>query len=204
MDGRRKITTLLLDYGGVIAEEGFQQGLAAIARRCGMAPAALIRAGADAVYASGYVTGRGTEADFWRLLKSRTGIQGDPEAWRREILDRFRLRPRMLALVDELRARGLRVAILSDQTDWLDELEARDHFFHHFDRVFNSHHLGMGKRDPRTFRVAACRMGAAPGEVLFVDDSPGNVERARRAGLQALLFEDETTAMAVLERLARN
>ncbi len=190
MDAQEKgITTLLFDYGGVIAEEGFREGLAAAARRQGMAPKALLEAAMDAVYDSGYVTGRGTEDDFWRLLRARTGLQEQPASLRREILERFRLRPEMLELVDRLRARGLRVALLSDQTDWLDELEARDRFFHHFDRIFTSYRLGMGKRDPRTFRVAACRMGAEPRQALFIDDSPDNVERARRVGMQAVRFE---------------
>ena len=196
----KPITTLLFDYGGVLAEEGFREGLAEIARRHGLDPDWMLRQGMDAVYDSGYVTGRGTEADFWRLLEARTGITGDEARLREEILQRFRLRPEMLALVDELRSRGFRVAILSDQTDWLDRLEARDRFFHHFDRVFNSHHLGMGKRDPRTFRVVACRMGVEPGEVLFIDDSPGNVERARRAGMKALRFENTEAFREALDR----
>ncbi len=185
----KPITTLLFDYGGVLADEGFREGLAAIARRHGLDPNWMLRQGMEAVYDSGYVTGRGEEREFWKLLKARTGIGGDETRLREEILGRFRPRPEMLALVDQMRERGLRTAILSDQTDWLDQLEARDHFFHHFDRVFNSYHLGMGKRNPRTFRVVACRMGAEPGEVLFIDDSAGNVERARRAGMKGHRFE---------------
>jgi len=197
----KPITALLFDYGGVLAEEGFHKGLAEIARRQGLDPRRLPEAGMDAIYDSGYVTGRGTEAEFWRLLKARTGLEGDEARLREEILQRFRLRPEMLALVDELRSRGFRVAILSDQTDWLDRLEARDRFFHHFHRVFNSHHLGMGKRNPRIFRVVACRMGVEPGEVLFVDDSPGNVERTRRAGMRALRFENPEALREALDRL---
>ncbi len=186
---QHQITTLLFDYGGVLAEEGFRDGLTKIARQQGLDPATLPRQAMDAVYDSGYVVGRGRESDFWQLLKQRTGLTGDPALLRREILERFRLRSWMLEWVDRLRRHGYRVGILSDQTDWLDELEERDHFFHHFDRVFNSYHLGMGKRNPRTFRTVACRMGARPGEVLFIDDSLSNVERARAAGLRALRFE---------------
>ncbi len=201
MEPKEKLTTLLFDYGGVLAEEGFREGLAEIARRQHLAPDWMLRQGMDAVYDSGYVTGRGTEADFWRLLKARTGITGNETPLREEILQRFRLRPEMLRLVDELRDQGFQVAILSDQTDWLDRLEARDGFFHHFNRVFNSFHLGMGKRDPRSFRVVACRMGVQPGEVLFIDDSPGNVERARQAGMRAVQFKNLERLREALKRL---
>jgi putative hydrolase of the HAD superfamily len=97
----------------------------------------------------------------------------------------------MLALVRRLRAAGVITAILSDQTDWLDRLDARTPFFRDFDRVFNSFHLGKGKRDPSLFDDAARELGVAAATAAFVDDDPGNVSRAAGRGLHALLFCDE-------------
>ena len=145
---KKPIRALLFDYGGVIADEGFRDGLAVIARRNGMAPEELLRQAVDAVYDSGYVVGRGTEETFWKLLKERTGISGENAELDREILQRFRLRPWMLKWVDRLREEEYRVGILSDQTDWLEKLDARDHFFRHFDRIFNSYHLVAGQAQP--------------------------------------------------------
>jgi putative hydrolase of the HAD superfamily len=48
------------------------------------------------------------------------------------ILDRFILRKWMMDVIDKLGKNNIRLAILSDQTNWLDELEKRDHFFHKF------------------------------------------------------------------------
>ncbi|NIQ97328.1 MAG: HAD family phosphatase [Desulfuromonadales bacterium] len=185
------IRTVLFDFGGVLAEEGFRDGLKVIARRRGLEPEAFYKLGAEAVYDSGYVTGEGDEGDFWNLMCRKSDLERYEEWFTREILQRFVLRPRMLALASELRRQGLVVAVLSDQTDWLDKLDARDHFFRQFDRVFNSYHIGRGKRDPGLFDEVVQTLKAKPNEILFVDDNIGHVERARSRGLKALLFLDE-------------
>ncbi|BCX81186.1 putative hydrolase of the HAD superfamily [Methylomarinovum caldicuralii] len=185
------IKAVLFDFGGVIAEEGFRDGLRALARQQGLDEQSIFEAGMDAVYDSGWVTGRGTEADFWRLMAEWTGLKGDPVSLRAVILERFRVRLSMLALVDRLRRAGYVVGLLSDQTEWLDELDRRYRIYDHFDRLYVSYRLGKGKRDPSLFDDIARDLNLAPEEILFIDDSPGNVERARRRGWRALLFQDE-------------
>ncbi len=192
------IRAVLFDFGGVLAEEGFRDGLRAIAKAQGLDPDEVHPIGLDTVYDSGYVLGRGSEADFWALMRQRAGIRGDDEELSREILSRFILRPLMLDAVRKLRERGIITAILSDQTGWLDRLDARLDFFREFDRVFNSYHTGKGKRDPSFFDDVVKELKIAPHEALFIDDMPGNIERARSRGLQALLFEDEERCLAVL------
>jgi len=55
------VSVILFDYGGVLAEEGFREGLKAIGRR-----SALIRTlsfpWAEMVHETGYVLGKGDEA----------------------------------------------------------------------------------------------------------------------------------------------
>jgi len=189
----------LFDYGGVIAEEGFRAGLFALAGRQGLDPMTLLLAGADAVYSSGFVLGQADERKFWAQLREETGLQGSDEALTGEILPRFTLRPAMLDLVAQLKDRGLLVGILSDQTDWLERLEVRDRFFHHFDRVFNSWHWGKGKRDVTFFTEVAADLGLAPGQILFIDDLPGNVARAQQAGMRAILYPEEGGIAGLVE-----
>jgi len=93
-------------------------------------------------------------------------------------------------MVERLRAMGLTTAILSDQTDWLALLDSRQDFFRHFDVVLNSYHHGMTKQEPEFFLLALRETGLAPESTLFVDDNPGNVERARTLGLKAHLYVD--------------
>ena len=195
------IRAVIFDFGGVLASEGFREGLVAIALRNGVDPDEVFSLASDAIYESGYITGRGTEAGYWDLLRRKTGIAGMDSDLTGEILRRFVLRPRMLSAVRMLRAHGVITAILSDQTDWLERLEARDRFFLEFDRVFNSYRLGKGKRDATVFDDTVRALGVAPKEALFVDDNPGHVERAASRGLRAVLFRDQDRFLSDLDRL---
>jgi len=194
------IRCVLFDFGGVIAEEGFRQALVGAARRDGLDAEVLLDQAMDAVYESGFVVGQGSEADFWQALLAKAPLTATFDAFREEVLEGFVVRPAMLELVDTLRRRGLTVAILSDQTHWLDALDRRYGLFRHFDRVFNSYHLGKGKRDPTVFRDVLAELGCPPGEALFVDDSAGHVERARAMGLAAIHCEEPAACIEAVGR----
>ena len=194
------ITTVLFDYGGVLAEEGFALGLAAIARENNLDPASFSHAAAEAIYACGYVTGRATEQAYWQLLRDQTGIQDDDRTLTEAILSRFTLRPKMLAAVRALRERGLSPVILSDQTDWLDRLNQRQPFFQEFSRVFNSYHLGKTKRESSLFTDILTALGVEPQHALFVDDNQGHIDRAAALGLKTHLFRNEELFFTDLAR----
>jgi putative hydrolase of the HAD superfamily len=114
---KNSIRAILFDYGGVLAEEGFREGLKEIARWYGLDPESVHQLGGDVVYESGYVLGQGDEPAFWELMCRRSGLPGYESRFSDEILRRFVLRPNMMAAVRTLRRRGYLTAILSDQTD---------------------------------------------------------------------------------------
>lgn len=194
------ISTILFDYGGVLAEEGFAQGLAAIAKENSLEPAHFLHAATEAIYACGYVTGKSTEQDYWQLLRNQTGIRGEDRTLTEAILSRFTLRPAMLATVHRLRKQGLNPVILSDQTDWLDRLNERQPFFHEFSRVFNSFHLGKTKREPSLFSDVLAALKVEPRQALFVDDNQGHIDRAAALGLNTHLFQSEELFFTDLAR----
>jgi len=183
------IRAVLFDFGGVLAEEGFREGLKAIAKEKGLDPGDFYKISSDLVYQTGYITGGCDEHSYWSILRQKTGAKGDDQEFREEILKRFKLRPEMMAVVEQIRSSGLIVAILSDQTNWLDELDQRTPFHHHFDYVFNSYHLKKTKRDPSIFRDVCALLGVRPKQVLFADDNMENVKRAVSRGLRAIHFK---------------
>lgn len=187
----KTVNTVLFDFGGVLADEGFRNGLAAIGKLSGLAGEDVVVKGHELVVRTGYVTGRAREGRWWDALRSEAGVRGADEALRLEIIGRFTLRPPMLDLVDELRNRRLTVGILSDQTNWLDEIDARFELYGRFDYVFNSYHMGKSKNDPTHFDDVLKLLNRQPQEVLFVDDNAGHVSRALDRGWKAILYRNQ-------------
>lgn len=120
---------VLFDYGGVLAEEGFALGLRAIADVNGLPGDDFVKKGHDLVHETGFVTGQVLEKTYWETVRAETGISGGDDALRQEILSRFTLRRWMIDLLGDLRDRIPLLGILSDQTNWLEELNERDRFF---------------------------------------------------------------------------
>ena len=178
------------DFGGVIAEEGFREGMRAIALRFGLDPEKTIDMAFRLVFEAKFVEGLCTEKELWDLFRDRTGITSEDATLREMVLSRFIVRPWMLELVRTLKDRGYIVAMLTDQAGWLKDLDGRNPFLHLFDPVLNSGEIGKTKKDPAVFTDLAAATGVKPEEILFVDDNDGNIERAASMGLKTILYRD--------------
>lgn len=189
------------DFGGVIAEEGFVNGLRILARAEDIDPDFMVKTGIETVFGTGFVLGQGKESTFWDHVRSKTGLKANDEHCRNTILDAFVLRPWMLDIIAYLRAEGRQCAILSDQVTWLDILEERHKFFDHFDRVINSYHLGKSKRDPTVFSDVLELVGASADRALFVDDSEGNIQRAQEQGITTISYQTREDFLHRLQTL---
>jgi FMN phosphatase YigB (HAD superfamily) len=194
----RTVDTVLFDFGGVLAEEGFRNGLAALGRINGLSEEEIIRKGHELVFRTGYVTGGAEEGRWWDALRSEAGIRGTDETLRLEILDCFTLRPWILDEVQRLKKSGFTVGILSDQTNWLDEIDVRSGLYGRFDYVFNSFHMGKSKNDPGHFDDVLKLLNRRGQEVLFIDDNAGHVGRAVAGGWKAILYKNREDLLGEL------
>lgn len=201
LEDNSEIDVVLFDFGGVIAEEGWKEGLKVIARANGLDEAAFLQDAIDTVYATGHVLGKAPESLFWDVLREKTGIKETDSQLMDEIFSRFLIRDWMIDLAKKLRAQRITVGILSDQTDMLDKLDQRYHFFRWFDHVFNSYHLGKGKRDPSLFDDVARLLRRSPERILFIDDDPGHVDRAREKGWKSIRYVDRDSFLKEMTRI---
>jgi len=187
---------LLLDYGQVIstapavddvAELAILAGLPAeeFARRYWAHREPYDRGGSALAYWTAVLGGIPTDDRLHRL------VELDTRSW-------LRLDPAVLDVLDGMHAAGIAVSLLSNAPRELAVALADHPAFGRFRLLLFSAELAMVKPDPRIFHVAAARLGAAPADIVFVDDRPENVRAATAVGMHAVTY---TGTADCLERL---
>lgn len=109
-------------------------------------------------------------------------IELDTQSW-------VRINPRSIDCLRELKARGLKLALLSNMPrEILNYLERECDWLRYFDsRVFSAP-LGITKPDPRIYRHCVQQLALSPEECLFVDDLSENIAAAKEYGLNAIQY----------------
>jgi putative hydrolase of the HAD superfamily len=138
-----------------------------------------------------YDRGDASAAAYWQGVLRRP-VQGEDldNLVARDIDMWTNPHPPALAAAARARDRGLRLALLSnapvevaaavDSLEWLSEFEVR---------LFSCR-LREVKPSAAIYRLALAALGAAPGEVVFVDDRPANVSGAQALGIRSVLYTD--------------
>lgn len=203
--GVKRITTLVVDYGGVLTNplgETYQL----FASRVGIPLETIVTAFMAATERHGATpmadleTGAITEAEMVGRITAEmppgTGdiLGGRPfgELW-------FLGRHANEELVDFLRAvraAGFRVALLTNNVrEWSARWRATLPVDELFDVVVDSSEEGVRKPDAEIYHRLLARLGADAEECVFLDDTEENLTAARELGMHAVLFS--TTGQAV-------
>jgi putative hydrolase of the HAD superfamily len=108
----------------------------------------------------------------------------------------------MLSLMRDLRSRGFRMALLTNNVrEWEELWRAKLPVDEIFEVVVDSAWVGMRKPDPGIYLLTVERLGGCqPPSCLFVDDNELNVRAARELGMQAVLFRSNEQAIPEIRR----
>jgi putative hydrolase of the HAD superfamily len=94
------------------------------------------------------------------------------------------------AAMTEVRARGIKVVLVSNSEGMLDRLFAELGIRGDFDLLLDSGKIGIEKPDPRIFALALERYGVAPDAALHLGDIfATDITGARSAGMRAALVD---------------
>jgi putative hydrolase of the HAD superfamily len=114
-----------------------------------------------------------------------------PEDFKKFMLAQSELLPDTMAIIERL-ARSKRYLLGTINNESLELNLYRIERFglrRHFDVFFSSCFLGVKKPDAAIYRLALQLTQCAPGEFVFVDDRPLNLECAREMGIRTIHFQ---------------
>jgi putative hydrolase of the HAD superfamily len=141
------------------------------------------------------------EVAFLELLATEL----EPLLGRRPHLHRFRevyfdaLDPNepMIALMRELKASGLKMAMLTNNVrEWEPLWRSMMPVDEIFEEVVDSAFVSCRKPEGRIYRLTLERIGLPAEACLFIDDLQVNCEGAEKAGMRAVHFRDNEQAIA--------
>jgi putative hydrolase of the HAD superfamily len=205
----RPVRAVISDFGGVLTSP-LMHGFAAVQERAGVSLEALGRAMARVTERDGehplfeLEKGRLSEAEFLRRIEDAVSEElGRPIDLRSFAETYFAGLEPNADLIDyfgTLRARGLRLAMLTNNVrEWEPRWREMLPVDEIFEVVVDSAFVGMRKPDPAIFELTLDKLGAEPGESLFVDDLEVNCDAARSLGLSAVVFRSNEQAIAEIE-----
>jgi HAD superfamily hydrolase (TIGR01509 family) len=132
-----------------------------------------------------------TAKEFWYAIGPELGLPAPEEidAFRRRYHADEAINEGVRYLIQRLRQQGQhKLAVLSNSPPGLDQWLDDWHMLNLFDVVFCSGDEGVVKPNPAAFEITLERLGVAPEEAVFIDDTLGHVETARTLGLHGILF----------------
>ena len=142
-----------------------------------------------------YDEGKLTGATFWQKFAHDSRLALSPaeidELNRQDARMWTTSNPAMLAWQEQLKAHGIRTAILSNMGDSvLENIKREFQWIDRFDVLVWSYQLHMAKPEPAIYLHALSQLGTRPEETLFIDDKRVNIEAAQALGMKALEFTD--------------
>ena len=142
-----------------------------------------------------FETGAMTEAEcFDRYFLDGRAV--DVPALRAYLRRKYKFVPKIEPLLAELQALpAVELHVLSNYGPWWTLIEEELALSRYVPWTFVSCQTGVRKPEPAAFQIALDRLGVAPDEVVFVDDSQTNVDAAAALGMRAVRATGDVPAL---------
>ncbi len=202
------LRAVICDFGGVLTSP-LLGGFVAVRVRSGASVEELSAAMARVAAATGrhplfdLEMGLIAESEFLRMLEDQLEGEVTLHGFRDVFFSALHPNQVLIDYMAELRGRGLRMAILTNNVRewealWRAKLPQLDRTF---EVVVDSAWVGMRKPDPEIYRLTVERLGDGlrAEECVFVDDTDANCGTARSLGMHAVHFVETDQAVAEVE-----
>ena len=188
-----RITTIVFDFGNVLGLFSHRKAAEQLAAYSADSPEFIQGYLFGGQLEDDYESGRISTRVLMGLVRETCHVRCTDAQFARALGDMFTRNDPVCALVPRLRPR-YQLLLLSNTND----LHARQFtaqfadVFAHFDKLVLSHEIGLRKPSPAIFAYCERVAGVPPGEVLFIDDLPTNVQAARDYGWGGIVYRPGT------------
>ncbi|CAB1079981.1 hypothetical protein D1AOALGA4SA_7678 [Olavius algarvensis Delta 1 endosymbiont] len=183
------IKAVIFDFGRVISSQKPRSLFQAYENDLGLAPDTINQIMFDSPQWQAAMLGRQSTKEFWYAIGPELGLKSHVE------IDEFRRRyhadesinTEVLGLIHQLHGH-YKLAVLSNNPPGLDRWLADWGIIELFDVIVCSGDEGLIKPDPAIYHLTLKKLEVAPYEAVFIDDTAGHVEAARRLGMHGIVF----------------
>lgn len=194
----RASKAILIDLGGVLIPDYLPAAAAEWSTRLRASEQSFL----DALFGGNddqVLIGRVSESSWWRIVADR--LQASPDLLaelQRDLASREVWDGALVALLRRLRGRA-RTAIVSNTWPRMRARMSQAGLLDIVDEVVLSCEVGYAKPDARIYAFALQRLTADPGNVLFIDDTPGHVAAAESLGMTGHVHTGTADTIARIE-----
>ncbi len=195
-----ELRAVLFDLGGVLVDYDHAATIAAVASisRAGIGEVrrTFERAGTD------FGTGRLNGDGFYQLLSREVGLESGFQRFAEKLcISQTRVDAAIDYAVSLARKEGVQVGIISN----INEIHAEWVYRHlpelaQCQPVIMSNEVGLVKPDPAIYQLALSRLGAAPSDAIFIDDSEANARGAEQIGMAGIVHHEWRDTRRQIER----
>ncbi|HCO95563.1 MAG TPA: hypothetical protein DIU00_16710 [Phycisphaerales bacterium] len=183
-----KIESVIFDWGGVLIDDP-RPGLLQYCSKAFGVPLEVYTPVHDS-FLEDFHTGKIGEEEFWQQISGRLDkpMPRSLSQWYDAFRSAYVPKQQMFLLASSLHDKGYKTALLSNT-----EMPAVEFFYeqdyHMFDVLVFSCIEGVMKPDRRIYKITLKRLDLKARQAVFIDDRKDYIRRARKAGLNTILFE---------------
>jgi putative hydrolase of the HAD superfamily len=196
------IKAIIFDFGRVISAQKPLSLFQSYETELGLAPGSINQIMFNSPFWQEALRGRKTSKEYWHSIGPELGLQSleDIDNFRRRYHADESINKQVFKIIRQLHGR-YKLAVLSNSPPGLDGWLAAWDLLELFDVVFCSGDEGRVKPDPEVYHRTLKRLEVLPSEAVFIDDTGGHVDAARKLGMHGIIFSDAAAFELELDRL---
>ncbi len=198
----KEIKAVIFDSGGVYFNKGMWVAMETLSQKYNI-PFQKIRETLLLKYYNDLFSGKVNSKEYWEECMQELGFTESVSELNDLMINSFKINEGMDTLVKELRAKGYKTILLSDQIlEFWKRLDKKFNLSKSFDLCIISAEIGLAKPDPAIYKFVLKKIEFSPKECIFIDDREDNLESAERIGINTILYENTDKLKEDLKQLS--